>query len=1319
MDDNTPGMEKPHMNWKAENLHREWERFDKHFKYYCMGPLSSKGEEVKIGYLLLFVGERGREIHEGVTLSDDDKKVLNKNLEVFKNYTAPRKNMLRASFKFHRRRQGETESFDDFVTDLRILMRDCGFEDKDRRLRDAIVFNCFHEKVREKCLDEGDVLNLDKVIDIGRTYEISQKGLQELKQGEDPTINAFPRVKKQPSSADAAAKSDDDKRKFGCKVSRKTKKCYKCGLEPKLKCPAAKLKCDLCGKKGHFKKVCRLRGKFAHAMDTTDSEGETSCDSSVEFHALDRSEDHKMDNEFYENVRVNEKHRLHVQLDTGSPINILPLSKLEKLGYTAKNLQPTQKVLASYTKDKMKPLGTITLLVRYKARKANLLFYIVELDQIPLLSDKACTTLGLIKRIHKTEVKKGGSKKRSTSQAEIEKLCPKVMQTTGVMPITVKIELQPDAQPVVHGPRNQPKALLPRIKAKLREMEADGYIKKVDEPTDWVSSMAVSDRKGQVRVCIDPSSLNKSIRRSIYPMKTIEEVISNLNGMKYFSTLDAKSGFCQLPLDDESSYLTTFNTPLGRFRWLVLPFGIKSAPEIYQRTMDSMLEGIDGATAIMDDIIIAGKTLEEHDEILKSVLQRATEWNVKLNIDKCNLRQQSIKYVGHIITDKGANPDPEKVRAIVEMPQPTTREEIATFLGFVTYLNKFIPKLSEVDSPLRDVMKSEVFFWYKPQELAFKKIKELCASASTLAYYDVNEPTVIQCDASSFGIGAALCQEKGVIAYTSRALNSTEQNYSQIQKELKAIEHACRKFHTYIYGKQVTIETDHQPLEAIFKKPIHVAPKRLQPMLLRLSIYDLTVAFKKGKLMYLADTLSRAPLPETVIQEEETMMVHKISISGERMKQFRKHTTEELSTLVTTILEGWPEEKCQVSDELKPYWNFRDELDCVDGVVYKGDRLVIPPSMRDYALQCIHTSHLGIEKCKSRARDSCYWPGINQKIEQLIENCQECQENRRKQRPQPMTVRDIPERPWAHCASDLFEYKGQHYVLVVDYFSKWICVEKLGTESSTSVISALMTVFTTHGFPDQLTTDNGPQYTSCEFKQFCREYNFVHVTTSPHYPQSNGEAERAVGTIKHLWKKTVNKEEKKRAIMEYNASAFTGLDLSPAQILMGRRIKSSLILNRDLLKPKQYSIELVRHRLQKLQYKAKEQYDKHARTSYADLKSGDTVLVRTPSGLKNTKPRLGKVISEHSTPQSFIVATGTQKVRRNRVDLYKCPEHFKAAPAPHTPKEIIDLSDDAKATPSLPTTVTESIPTPSPNKNISRSGRAVNKPIKFNDYIIY
>ena len=242
-------------------------------------------------------------------------------------------------------------------------------------------------------------------------------------------------------------------------------------------------------------------------------------------------------------------------------------------------------------------------------------------------------------------------------------------------------------------------------------MERDRHITKVTEPTNWVSSLVVVMKGDKLRLYIDPKDFNKAIRREHYPIPTTEEVLAGMPGVKRFSVLDAKSGFLLIKLDYESSLLTTFNTPIGRYRWLRLPFGIRSAPEIYQRIMDTMLEGIPACRDIMDDILIAAKTPIEHDTILSQVVQRAKSWNLQLNVDKCQIRRSEVKYVGHLITSQGLKPDPSKVKALQEMPAPKSKEEVRRFLGFIQYLAKFIPNLSEVDASLRKVNKQNVTFF--------------------------------------------------------------------------------------------------------------------------------------------------------------------------------------------------------------------------------------------------------------------------------------------------------------------------------------------------------------------------------------------------------------------------------------------------------------------------------------------------------------------------------------------------------------------------------------------------------------------------------
>ncbi|KAF7648890.1 hypothetical protein LDENG_00150500 [Lucifuga dentata] len=316
-------------------------------------------------------------------------------------------------------------------------------------------------------------------------------------------------------------------------------------------------------------------------------------------------------------------------------------------------------------------------------------------------------------------------------------------------------------------------------------MVDDGFITKVEQPTEWVSSMVAVVQDGKIRICIDPSDLNKVIKREHYPMHTIEQVVSFMPGAKVFSVLDAKSGFLQIELDEASSFLTTFNTPVGRFRWLRLPFGIKCAPEIFQRIMDGMLEGISGATAIMNDILIAAPTVEMHDDILRKVVERATSYNVKLNFNKCHTRQAQVPYVGHLRTAEGLKPDPAKVKAVKCMAPPTHKEGMHRFLGFVIYLSKFIPNLSEEDVVLRQLLKSSVeFAWQPAQQKAFEWLKDLCTHPPVLKYYDPVELVEIFCDASSSGLGAVLLQDNHPVAFSSRSLMDTESRYAQIKKEM-------------------------------------------------------------------------------------------------------------------------------------------------------------------------------------------------------------------------------------------------------------------------------------------------------------------------------------------------------------------------------------------------------------------------------------------------------------------------------------------------------------------------------------------------------
>ena len=336
-------------------------------------------------------------------------------------------------------------------------------------------------------------------------------------------------------------------------------------------------------------------------------------------------------------------------------------------------------------------------------------------------------------------------------------------------------------------------------------------------------------------------------------MKTVEEVVANIPNVKVLSKVDATCVFWHLRLDEDSSKLTCFNTPYERYRFLRALFGIKSIPEIFQRVMTKLMEDIEGAEVIVDDILVWGATIQEHDERFRKDLDRARQCILKLSKSKCKFRKDEVEYVGHIISTHGLKPDPEKARAVKIMKQPQIKKDLQTFLGFITYLSKFLPNMSDASAPLSVLLEEKNdWFWEKQQEDSFNKLKDMATNTPILSYYNPKQPLTL------------LLQNDKPIAYASRALTPTQQRYVQIEKETLAIVFGCQKFHHYIYGRHVEVESDQKPLENIFGIPLNEALPRIQRFVLQLQKYDITVKYKPGKSMYVSDTLSRMYLPETV-----------------------------------------------------------------------------------------------------------------------------------------------------------------------------------------------------------------------------------------------------------------------------------------------------------------------------------------------------------------------------------------------------------------------------------------------------------------------
>jgi transposase InsO family protein len=442
-----------------------------------------------------------------------------------------------------------------------------------------------------------------------------------------------------------------------------------------------------------------------------------------------------------------------------------------------------------------------------------------------------------------------------------------------------------------------------------------------------------------------------------------------------------------------------------------------------------------------------------------------------------------------------------------------------------------------------------------------------------------------------------------------------------------------------------------------------------------------------------------------------------VQISDVKLKEFREATINDpvLQKLKDTTIHGWPDESQHVPPEVRPYFTFRDEITYEEQLLFKGSRLIVPSTMRTDMLQRIHEAHMGIVKCKQLARDILYWPGMGAQIEDVVARCATCQGSRNAQPAEPMIKHDIPSRPWAKVASDLFKLRGKDYVLCVDYYSKYPDVSLLPDTSSRTTIATLKAMFGRFGVPDELITDNGPQYKSAEFEAFAKLWDFKHTTSSPGYAQSNGQIEKTVQTVKNLLKRCAQSgDDPTLALLNYRNTPLDGVGKSPAQLLMSRRLKSRLPTNSQLLKPE--LVESAQPKLIQRQNLQKYYYDKRAGRTQPTLKSGDTIRFKSPQG----DWKLGRVQEKlPDTPRSYNVRSQTGKTyRRTRRHMFRTRETMIPQNGPRPGPTLANTHTGMNAVPAqAPEPNLNNITNRAPSTPIRNTPSVQNSPIAYENAI--
>ena len=928
-----------------------------------------------------------------------------------------------------------------------------------------------------------------------------------------------------------------------------------------------------------------------------------------------------------------------------------------------------------FNQTELKPLGTVKIeTLNPKTEKVRFLEYVVVNEgHTAILGAQAIQHFQLMSVNSDNIMSVADAPSVPPAQPNLIREFDDVFQGEGLLQEKLHLEVDKTVNPVVLPVRKVPFALKEPLKRKVDRLVAKGILVPVEVPTDWVSSMVVaSKRNGKIRLCIDPKPLSKALKRNRYPLPTIDDLLAKLTNAKVFTVADDKNGLWHVPLDDESSHLTTFETPWSRYRWTRMPFGISPAPEEFQHRLDNVLQGPDGVMPIFDDILIFGagdteaEAMADHDAKLRALMQRCREKGIKLNKEKLKLRCKEVPFIGHVISANGLKADPTKIQGIQEMPTPSSKQDVKRLLGMANYLQRFTQNLSEVIAPLRDLLKEDnQFLWDAAQERSFQELKKTISEAPVLKFFDPKDSVEIQCDASDRGLGCCIMQNGQPIAYASRSMTNTEAHYVQIEKEMLSIVFAVERFEQCVYGRPVKVETDHKSLESIFKKSLISAPKRLQRMLLRHQKFDLEVTYKKGTEMVLADTLSRAykvPQPgepaaeatrgETEKDVESINMTQYIPMSEETQTRMQRATEEDedLRDLKTVICHGWPLRKEDVPVKVRDYFSFRDELTMQNGLIFKGERLVVPTSLREEMTEKLRSSHIGIQGCLRRARETLYWPGMNKKVEDYIAKCSTCNSYQSEQAKEPMISHLIPTRPWDKVGMDLFELNNRYFLITVDYYSNYFEVDRLTSKTAKEVINKKKANFARYGIPDQVFSDNGQPFSSSDFENFAAIYGFEHNTSSPNYPQSNGKVENAVKTAKNLMKKAIESQsDPYLALLAWRNTPSESVNSSPEQRIFGRRTKTRIPTSVQLLKP-QLPVD-GEQKLRKNKAKQSFYYDRGSK-ELNDLQPGDVVRIQPPRGIGRRKSWTKARVGEKVDVRSYEVRTEDGRVlRRNRRNL--------------------------------------------------------------------
>ena len=1120
-----------------------------------------------------------------------------------------KKHVQAARYQFYNCKMKPEQSYSDWAADLRGIARNCNFICKktgcnesyvDDQIRDIIIKETPHADVRRQCLLDTDP-SLDEVLKKANTF-ITTTETDKVLKGEttEPTTHqmasSYKETRSKPQQFNGRPAQDAGK-------PSKLRSCPQCYIHHDRKeCPHRYKKCNSCSLLGHISSVCLKANKT-----TTNSYHSNNVDDETSnvFQITEATNNiyERRGKQVWINALVNST-PASFQWDTGATCSMVGLRGYRQLG--SPPCQPSDTTLRAYGNSALKVKGQCFVSVQVgQTQRENLRLLVVDSEHGANLlgldwSDEfGLSQQGLAAVTNATTEYHVDPKGINTQVQELPKKFSNVFKT-GIgrcKSHKVSIHLNEGAQPSFSKPRPIPFAKQQATREELDRLVSEGVLKHVDF-SEWAAPIVVvSKPSGKVRICGDFKQLNQRIAIDQHPLPRLDDLMEKLHGGQYFSKLDLADAYLQLELDEDSKKLCVINTPFGLYRYETMCFGVASSPAQFQRCMDSLTQKLPGVAAYLDDLIITGSTEKEHWENLNRLLSKLQEHGFRVRLDKCEFFRNSVEYLGHVIDKHGKRPADSAVAALKLLPVPQDEQQLKAFIGKITYYGRFISNMADKAAPLYHLLKDkEPFIWSNACQEAFEQLKSDIVNATHLSHYDQSKMLVLATDASSYGIGAVLSQQdvdgETPIAYASKTLNKAQKAYSQIEREALSIIYGVTKFRQFLYGRKFILVTDHEPLVSIFASNKNIptlTAQRLQRWALTLMGFQYDIRYKRSSENGNADALSRLPLgPDPTFDSDDDL--ENQSLSHSIREEISSHPIDPavvgkftnndptLQAVIQCINNGWPANKPTDTD-LGQFWVQRDSLTIHDNVLLlQRDahyRVVIPKALQTATLDTLHSSHWGVVKIKQLARRYVWWSSINTDIENMTRSCDICKQHSSAP-AQKYTEWPSTKSPWERLHLDFAgPFRGKMWLLCVDAHSKfpYVGMMEVGQTSSQQTVQVLRDIFSLEGLPNTIVTDNGPQFTSTIFEEFCRTHSIQHITSPAYHPPSNGEAERFVQTFKKAVEKNCVggmhlKDSVRLALATYRMLPHPSLDWkTPSELLHGRQPRNLLSLLNPIHNP--------------------------------------------------------------------------------------------------------------------------------------------------------